>query len=120
MPWAVCLERLTESGVRFLEAMKSSRDLRTDIECGCGLRRQRDRLGGDDFRPVMVRDTTKHATAREQQLRERDQALEGSTFSTTTLQAIDRCRKVGDGDCTACITSGIDHDAFFNPVSSAG
>ena len=80
----------------------------------------RDRLGGDEFRPVMVRDPAEQVAAHEQQLRQRDQVFEGRTFGATKLQALDRCRQIGDGDSAARIASGVDHDAFFKPVSSAG
>ena len=120
MPSMASRDRLIQSGVRLLEAMETRRELRTKVEGPCGTRRRGNCLDADGFRPVVVRDTTKHVTAHEQQLRERDQALEATTFRTTKFQAIDRCRKIGDGDCAARITSGIDHAAFFNPVRSAG
>ena len=120
VPWMAGRERLIEKRVRFLEAMETPREPRTDVERACGTGRQRDRLGGDLFRPVMIRDTAEHVTAKKQNLRQRDQVFEGRTFGTAKLQALDRCRKIGDGDSAARIASGVDHDAFFNPVSSAG
>jgi hypothetical protein len=38
----------------------------------------------------------------------------------TPVGEIDQCRKIGDGNSAARITSGIDHHAFLKPVSSAG
>ena len=100
--------------------METPREPRADVERARGIGRQRHRLGGDLLRPVVVRDTTEHVTAKEQQLRQREQVFEARTFDTAKLQAIDRRRQIGDGDSAAGIASGIDHDDFFRPVSSAG
>ena len=49
------------------------------------------------------------------------QLFERRTVGTANLQAIDRRRKIRDGDSPARIASGVDHhDAFLRPVSSAG
>ena len=109
-----------ESKVRVFEAMETSRQLRTDVERACRAGRRPNGLTGDEFRPIMVRNTTEDVTAQEQQLRQREQVPDIRSFGTTKLQAVDRCRKIGEGKSAACVTSGCDHEAFFNPVSSAG
>lgn len=62
-------ERFIEKTVRFVEPMETARETRAHVEHGCGIGRQRHRLGGDELRPVLVSDTTEHVTAQEQQPR---------------------------------------------------
>ena len=54
----------------------------------------------------MVHDTAEQVTAKKQKLRQCDQVFEARTFGTTKLQAIDRRRKIGDGNSPARIASG--------------
>ena len=84
--------------------------------------RRCDGLFGDRFGPVVVRDATEQVTAKKQMLRQRNQVVEGRTFHTTTLQAFDRGRKIGESDSPARVTCGVDPHAcrVFRPVSSAG
>ena len=103
-----------------LEAVEARREPRTDVERGRGVGRRRRGLGGYPLGPVVVRDPAEEVAAREQKLRQREQILEARTFRTTTLQALDRRRQIGDCDPAARIASAVDHEAFFSPVSSAG
>ena len=48
------------------------------------------RLIGDAFGAVMVRDTTEQVAAKKQQLRQRYEFFERRTFDTAQLQAFDR------------------------------
>ena len=68
----------------------------------------------------MIDDTAEQVTAKKQDLRQRFKVFEGRTFGAAKLQALDQGRQIGDGDLAACIASGVNHAAFFNPVSSAG
>ena len=113
-------ERVIEQRGCFLEAVEARREPRTDVERGRGVGRRPRGLGGDRLRPVVVRDPAQEVAAREQEVRQREQVLEARTFGTTTLQAFDRRRQIGDCDPAARIASAVDHEAFFSPVSSAG
>src|ERR1700745_4389088 len=94
-------ERLIEKRVHFLEAMEAACQLRTGVERARAARRHPDCLSGDEFGPVMVCDTTEDVTPQEQQLRECEQGVAGRTFGAPQLQAVDRCRKIGDGTSAA-------------------
>jgi hypothetical protein len=110
-------ERSIESA-RFLETM-APREPCVDVECACGTG-QRYRLLDDFLCPVMIDDTAEQVTAKKQDLRQRFKVFESRTFGAAKFQALDQGPQIGDGDWAACIASGVNHAAFFNPVSSAG
>jgi hypothetical protein len=120
VPWVAGRERLIESGARLLEAMEPARQLRSDVVCVGAGGQHRNRLGTNQFRSFMVLDTAKRVTMSKQKLRQCHQIVKARAFATTELETVDRGRKIGDGNSAARIASGLDHDAFFRPVSSAG